>query len=80
MSLFGADVGLETSLDLTFSKVMLIKQSNCMYIIYIGNIDLDDTWFYQDGAAGHIAHEVIQLLHESSSRVLPRYGDKNLPP
>jgi hypothetical protein len=44
-------------------------------------MDMEDTWFQQDGATCHTAHETNELLREKfPGRVISRNGDQNWPP
>ena len=44
-------------------------------------MDVDDTWFQQDGATCHTANETMALLRDKfNGRVISRGGDVNCPP
>jgi len=47
----------------------------------LDGMDMEDTWFQQDGATCHNARETTELLRENfRGRVISRNGDQNWPP
>ena len=44
----------------------------------VGGMNLRNTWFQQDGATCHTAHDTVALLHEKfEGSVISRNGDVN---
>ena len=70
MSLFGADFGLEASSNHFPPKMcqaitgIRYRDTIIQFFCALQDMDMDDTWFQQDGATCHTVQKIIRLLHE----------------